>query len=98
MHAKGRSIVVANAGGRLYFEHHRKRGDHVVLKKEEPVDVHGGKKIVDYWEDGLAIYEDGTKQAKATVQEPQEQTQTDGKIWVAASKMINAGVGAVKYL
>eukprot|EP00968_Pinguiococcus_pyrenoidosus_P002054 scaffold109_cov252-Pinguiococcus_pyrenoidosus.AAC.39 len=36
---------------------------------EEEEDRHGGKKVVDYGEDGLAIYEDGTKEAKRELQE-----------------------------
>ena len=48
------------------------------MKREEPVDVHKGKKIVDYWEDGLAIYEDGTKQEKQAAAEEVPLTNTDG--------------------
>ena len=28
------------------------------------MDKHGGKKVVGYWEDGLAIYEDGSREEK----------------------------------
>ncbi|KAL7537615.1 hypothetical protein ACHAXR_007963, partial [Thalassiosira sp. AJA248-18] len=33
-------------------------------EEEEDVDRHGGKEIVGYWEDGLAIYADGTREEK----------------------------------
>jgi alpha 1,3-glucosidase len=32
--------------------------------KESEEDRHGGKEVVDYWEDGLAIYADGTKEER----------------------------------
>ena len=35
-------------------------------------DKHGGKEIVGYWEDGLAIYADGTREEKKKVEEEHE--------------------------
>jgi alpha 1,3-glucosidase len=57
--------VVVGGDGLFHFEHHRRKGDQVVtMSAEAEADVHGGKTIADYGEDGLAIYADGTKQAK----------------------------------
>lgn len=42
-------------------------GAHVV--EEEHIDRHGGKEVVDYGEDGLAIYADGTKEEKRALTE-----------------------------
>ncbi len=56
--------VSLNPERRLYYEHHRRRDDSTpaLPDPEGEEDVHGGKEIVDYGEDGLAIYSDGTKQ------------------------------------
>ena len=62
----GVRTLALNEGGRFYFEHHRRRDDAAVALPAEPEgDVHGGKTVVDYGEDGLAIYADGTKQQRA---------------------------------
>jgi len=37
--------------------------------EEEDEDRHGGKEIVGYWEDGLAIYADGTREEKRELEE-----------------------------
>lgn len=42
-------------------------------EEEEVVDRHGGKEIVGYWEDGLAIYADGSREEK-----PEESEEEDG--------------------
>ncbi len=59
------AAVTLNPGGRFYFEHHRKRDDAAVPIASVDSDVHGGKTIVDFGEDGLAVYSDGTKQKRA---------------------------------
>ena len=59
------AALTLNPGGRLYFEHHRKRDDAAVPITSVDSDVHGGKTIVDFHEDGLAVYSDGTKQKRA---------------------------------
>ena len=58
--------VVVGGGGLFHFEHHRRKGENVVVhaNAQAEADVHAGKTIVDYGEDGLAIYADGSKQAK----------------------------------
>lgn len=60
----GMVVVGINSRNFMHFEHHRVKG--MVEKKTtvEVEDVHQGKKIVDYGEDGLAIYEDGSVQKK----------------------------------
>ena len=57
-HARG-------APAQFYFEHHRKRDDTAKPLAAPDADVHAGKTIVDYGEDGLAVYSDGTKQQRA---------------------------------
>ena len=59
------AAVTLNPGGRFYFEHHRKRDDAAMPIAAVDSDIHGGKTIVDYGEDGLAVYSDGTKQQRA---------------------------------
>ena len=43
---------------------------------EEGKDRHGGKEIVGYWEDGLAIYSDGTREEKRELNEKTAATST----------------------
>eukprot|EP00978_Attheya_sp_CCMP212_P020444 scaffold58527_cov50-Attheya_sp.AAC.1 len=42
------------------------------IKDGEEEDRHGGKEIVGYWEDGLAIYADGSREEKETEDEEDE--------------------------
>ena len=60
----GHEQITINTDNRLYFEHHLAKepdvDDNII---EENTEVHEGKTIVDYGEDGLAIYEDGSIQA-----------------------------------
>jgi hypothetical protein len=37
---------------------------HTVIDNDDDGDRHGGKKITGYWEDGLAIYEDGSREER----------------------------------
>lgn len=61
----GSEVVLSlNPGGKFYFEHHRKRDDATREIADVTADVHGGKTVVDYGEDGLAVYSDGTKQSR----------------------------------
>ena len=60
----GKLVAVANGDNKFYFEHHRSRDDSAVPAVAASADVHGGKTVVDYGEDGLAVYSDGTKQVK----------------------------------
>ena len=63
----GERTLTLNPAGKFFFEHHRKRDDAAkALPATEETDVHQGKTIVDYGEDGLAVYSDGTKQQKAS--------------------------------
>ena len=82
-------LIVAGSSDLTHFEVRREKdcgvnptttdgGDGAVEAKrkllvEEEVD-HGGKEIVGYWEDGLAIYADGTREEK---QEEQQQGETN---------------------
>jgi alpha 1,3-glucosidase len=77
---EGRSAVQANKRGLFHFEHHRKRGDQVMIAHAESDDEHKGKTIVDYGEDGLAMYSDGTRQAKKEAETAQAQGDEDG-LW-----------------
>ena len=56
------AAVTINPAGKFYFEHHRKRDDNSEPIAAPTDDVHNGKTVVDYGEDGLAVYSDGTKQ------------------------------------
>jgi alpha 1,3-glucosidase len=68
LHVAGERVLELNPSGKFYFEHHRAKGG----AAEAPAavapaeDVHQGKTVVDYGEDGLAVYADGTKQVRAS--------------------------------
>jgi len=69
LHVAGEPVVELNPEGKFYFEHHRAKGEGAAAAAVAPpdeADVHGGKTIVDYGEDGLAVYSDGTKQQRAS--------------------------------
>ena len=42
------------------------------------MDKHQGKKIVGYWEDGLAIYEDGSREEKANGATEMDRLESEG--------------------
>ena len=66
----------------LHFEYHRSRQGEPSLAVAQggEKDKHKGKKIVGYWEDGLAIYEDGSREEKAgdVSEEGRENLEEDG--------------------
>ena len=73
--SQGPPAIVAGSSDLTHFEVRRDKdcgSNNVVAnkekrkltEKEEEVDRHGGKEIVGYWEDGLAIYADGTREEK----------------------------------
>eukprot|EP00613_Pedinella_sp_CCMP2098_P070138 CAMPEP_0171921638 /NCGR_PEP_ID=MMETSP0993-20121228/20470_1 /TAXON_ID=483369 /ORGANISM="non described non described, Strain CCMP2098" /LENGTH=937 /DNA_ID=CAMNT_0012559095 /DNA_START=98 /DNA_END=2911 /DNA_ORIENTATION=+ len=64
--ANGTATVTANGQNQFYFEYHRSRQGTPALAAPTggDEDKHKGKKIVGYWEDGLAIYEDGSREEK----------------------------------
>jgi len=65
LYQAGEKSLDLNGAGKFYFEHHRNRDDAATaLPAAEETDVHGGKTIVEFGEDGLAVYSDGTKQEK----------------------------------
>ena len=64
MYEGGKLVAVANGDNKFYFEHHRSRDDNALPAGGAAADVHGGKTVVDYGEDGLAVYADGSKQVK----------------------------------
>jgi len=74
----GEAAVDLNPEGRFYFDHHRKKegGAAQPALATDGDDVHGGKTVVDYGEDGLAVYSDGTKQQKG---EPAKEAEAEGK-------------------
>ena len=65
LYLAGVKAISLNPDGKFYYEHHRKRDEAVKALAAADSDVHGGKTIVDYGEDGLAVYSDGTKQQRA---------------------------------
>jgi hypothetical protein len=62
----GNSLQVsANAENLLHFEQKIDKSSHVDLPSSDAaVDRHGGKEVLSYGEDGLAIYTDGTHEEK----------------------------------
>jgi alpha 1,3-glucosidase len=80
----GKAVVSANGRSMFHFEHHRAAPGTSADKKEAEVDVHGGKEIVDYGEDGLALYADGTKQEKEVAKAPEAGATVadDDGLWV----------------
>ncbi len=62
-----------NGGGDAAADHNRHGHDHHEdehpMNADQDLDRHGGKEIVGYWEDGLAIYADGTREEKRTLDE-----------------------------
>ena len=61
-----------NSGAKLLFEHHRSKDAALEAPADEAEggDVHQGKTVVDYGEDGLAVYSDGTKQVPRRIPTP----------------------------
>ena len=87
LYVDGEASVRANARGLFHFEHHRERGGAVAAAATEEHHCDDGfawagsecKEIVGYWEDGLARFEDGSKEVKtaSTV----EVDETDDSLW-----------------
>jgi len=67
LYVDGQEQVVANSRGLMHFE---QRGGSADRQRQgadgagADFDRHGGKEVVDYGEDGLAIYADGTKEER----------------------------------
>ena len=64
--------VVANGRSLMHYEVKQVKGDNQENSNspkdgEQGFDRHGGKEVVDYGEDGLAVYADGTKEAKREI-------------------------------
>ncbi|CAM9381579.1 unnamed protein product [Pylaiella littoralis] len=65
LYAGDELAVSANRRGLMHFEQTRaKDGGVAAGTAGKTVDLHGGKKVSDYGEDGLAIYEDGTRETQ----------------------------------
>ncbi|OWZ10062.1 Neutral alpha-glucosidase [Phytophthora megakarya] len=67
LYLDGEKVVSTNDDGLFHYEIRQDRAQveaQVEAADQAAVDAHGGKTIVDYGEDGLAIYEDGTVQKK----------------------------------
>lgn len=66
--------VSANSRSMFHFETRRNRqGEHLLShgeSNEDNADRHQGKEVVDYGEDGLAIYADGTREEKVATAAP----------------------------
>mmetsp|Transcript_30849 Transcript_30849/g.69275 ORF Transcript_30849/g.69275 Transcript_30849/m.69275 type:complete len:938 (-) Transcript_30849:398-3211(-) len=81
LYVNGEAAVVVNGKNKFHFEYHRSRqGDPSLgsLQSGEEVDKHQGKKIVGYWEDGLAIYEDGSREEKANGATEMDRLESEG--------------------
>lgn len=62
---RGNTLEIAgNDQSLFHFEWKRERRAARLTAEEESEDRHGGKEIVDYGEDGLAIYADGTREER----------------------------------
>ncbi len=63
-----KGLLQASANGRSMMHFEQSGGQHGSRKltavEDSEEDRHGGKEVVDYWEDGLAIYADGTKEER----------------------------------
>ncbi|RHX99340.1 hypothetical protein DYB38_009141 [Aphanomyces astaci] len=76
VYVNGELVVSTNTLGKLHYDARKdKNNDSNAATSSADdaasgVDVHGGKEIVDYGEDGLAIYADGTHQVKGTTETP----------------------------
>ena len=74
-------LTAVNTQQMFYYEHHRVKSEERIAmeknqetnnqnqQKNQKQDQNAGKKIVGYWEDGLAIYEDGTREEKRSVED-----------------------------
>jgi len=72
----GATLVTLNADSLLHFDDRAKSKSSTAKAKaksavaqgvEAEIDRHNGKKITGYWEDGLAIYEDGSRELRPPV-------------------------------
>ncbi|CAI5736289.1 unnamed protein product [Hyaloperonospora brassicae] len=86
LYLDGEKVVSTNDDGKFHYEI---RQDQAAVKTgagaaadQGAVDAHEGKTIVDYGEDGLAIYEDGT------VQKKEESSTTDSNLADAADDKV----------
>ncbi|GMF15036.1 unnamed protein product [Phytophthora lilii] len=67
LYLHGEKVLSSNDDGLFHYEIRQDRADaeaQAEAADQAAVDAHGGKTIVDYGEDGLAIYDDGTVQKK----------------------------------
>lgn len=82
----GPPIIAAGTNGLTHFEVRRSKEcsttttstvkhieqNDVAAETNEDADRHGGKEVVGYWEDGLAIYADGSREERKEVAEEEE--------------------------
>lgn len=66
LYQQGVLQVAANSRSFLHFETTRHRGNvkGLALEQKSDADRHGGKDVIDYGEDGLAIYADGSREER----------------------------------
>jgi alpha 1,3-glucosidase len=74
LYVNGKPAITANDRNLFHFEHHRTNEGEAATEDAKEEDEHGGKEIVDYGEDGLALYADGTKQEKKKVEHKVDHT------------------------
>ncbi len=75
------SVMTLNPQGKFYYEHHRKKDENLKALPSVDSDVHAGKTVVDYGEDGLAVYSDGTKQQRAEEMETAPASTEGDALW-----------------
>lgn len=96
-HIQAGPIVVLGEEGKLNFEIRRFRDassrqleeEETANEEEEDVETKSDKEIVGYWEDGLAIYADGTREEKKDIakdEEEQEEEATHRKLSEGADR------------
>ncbi|RHY33838.1 hypothetical protein DYB32_008752 [Aphanomyces invadans] len=85
VYVNGELVVSTNTRGKLHYDARKNKSDNssadTAADTPAEVDVHGGKKIVDYGEDGLAIYADGTHQVKGEAEDVPAATTDDSSAW-----------------
>ncbi|KDO20441.1 hypothetical protein SPRG_14313 [Saprolegnia parasitica CBS 223.65] len=76
VYVDGELSVSANTLGQMHYDPRHVRESSATDVDTEKKDVHNGKEIADYGEDGLAIYTDGSRQQKGSDDESDVDTTT----------------------
>lgn len=76
-------VTSINSQQLLHFEHRREHPHRTLAASsssdDETTDRHNGKVVIDYGEDGLAIYEDGTREERRLTEEHHHEV--IGEVW-----------------